>query len=386
MIGISLAPRRTASRVMIVAAPLLSVLATLIAGGILFTLLGHDGFAAVRAIFFEPLLDPYRWQDLLVKAAPLAIIAVGLSIGFRANVWNIGGEGQYVLGGLAGTGLALATLDMSGGWILPAMIVAGMLGGMAWAAIPALLRTSLGVSEILSSLMLNYVAIQLLYYLMRGPWKDPMGFNFPQTAMFSVDQTLPLAVPGTLIHIGIPIAAAVALAIFAATARTVVGFQMRVVGLAPKAAAFGGFGASSTVWIAMMAGGVLAGLAGVLEAAGPFGQMVPQFPTGYGYAAIIVAFLGRLNGLGILAASLVLALTYVGGENAQTAIGLPAAAAGVFQAMLLFFLLAGDVLLRYRLVRTGSARAPMPASPPASDPAGIAGTRGPQDERKAVRA
>ncbi|MBO0661316.1 ABC transporter permease [Jiella sp. CQZ9-1] len=347
---------------MAIAAPVIAVALTLFAGALLFTLLGHDGLAAVNEIFVKPLFNPYRWQDLLVKASPLVMIATGLAIGFRANVWNIGAEGQYVLGGLAGTGVALATLNMSGGWILPVMLVCGVLGGMVWAAIPALLKTKLGVNEILSSLMLNYVAIQLLYYLMRGPWKDPMGFNFPQTAMFSSDQTLPIVVPGTLIHLGIPLAFAIALTAFGVMTRTITGFQMQVEGLAPKAAAFGGFGAASTVWIAMLAGGGLAGLAGIVEASGPFGQMVPQFPTGYGYTAIIVAFLGRLNPLGIVVAGLVLALTYVGGESAQTTIGLPSAATGVFQAMMLFFLLATDILVRYRVVSGRSAPVAEPRS------------------------
>ncbi|WP_157069969.1 ABC transporter permease [Aureimonas frigidaquae] len=342
-------PRLQPSRPLLFLSPVIAVAATLAAGAFLFTLLGYDGIGAVREIFVTPLFNPYRWQDILVKAAPLALIAVGLSIGFRANVWNIGAEGQYVLGGLAGTGVALATMDMQGAWILPAMILAGIAGGALYAAIPALLKVRLGVSEILSSLMLNYAAIQLLYYLMRGPWKDPMGFNFPQTAMFTSDQTLPTVLSGTLIHLGIPLALAVALTVWFVMARTVAGFEVRVAGLAPDAARYGGFSQGRIVWIGLLAGGGLAGLAGVLEASGPFGQMVPSFPTGYGFTAIIVAFLGRLHPLGIVAAALVLALTYVGGESAQTGIGLPAAGVGVFQAMLLFFLLASDIFIRYRL-------------------------------------
>ncbi|WP_182086902.1 ABC transporter permease [Aureimonas sp. ME7] len=358
-------PRREPSRPMLWATPVLAVLMTLVVGTVLFTALGYDGLGAAREIFVTPLFNPYRWQDLLVKAAPLATIAIGLSVGFRANVWNIGAEGQYVIGGLAGTGVALLTLDGEGAWILPAMIAAGVLGGMAWAAIPAFLRTRLGVSEILSSLMLNYVAIQILYYLMRGPWKDPMGFNFPQTAMFSGAQTLPYVVPGTLIHLGIPVALALALAVWFLMVRTVAGFQVRVVGLAPQAARYGGFREGRVVWMTMALGGGLAGLAGIFEAAGPFGQMVPAFPTGYGFTAIIVAFLGRLNPIGIVLAALVLALTYVGGESAQTTIGLPAAAIGVFQAMMLFFLLAVDILVRYRLTTggRGTAVAPAPLAP-----------------------
>ena len=349
--------RGSASPLMQVLTPVLAVLLTLAAGAALFTALGYDGIGAVREIFVEPLGNSYRWQDLLVKAAPLAMIAVGLSVGFRANVWNIGAEGQYVLGGLAGTGIALLTLDGEGAWILPAMIAAGLVGGALWAAVPALLRTWLGVSEILSSLMLNYVALQILYYLMRGPWRDPMGFNFPQTAMFSAAQTLPIAVPGTLIHVGVPLALALALALWFAVARTVAGFQVRVVGLSPQAARYGGFRENRVVWMTLLLGGALAGLAGVLEAAGPFGQMVPSFPTGYGFTAIIVAFLGRLHPVGIVLAALVLALTYVGGESAQTAIGLPAAAIGVFQAMMLFFLLASDLLIRYRIKRVAPVAA-----------------------------
>ncbi|KQT47466.1 sugar ABC transporter permease [Aureimonas sp. Leaf454] len=364
--GLKLQKRLAPSRTMMLASPVIAVLATVVAGAIVFTLLGYDGLGAIWQIFVAPLLSAYRWQDLLVKAAPLATIAIGLSIGFRANVWNIGAEGQYVLGGLAGTGLALATHDMTGSWILPTMILCGIVGGIAWSAIPAILKTRLGVNEILSSLMLNYVAIQLLYYLMRGPWKDPMGFNFPQTVLFSEWQTLPIAVSGTLIHIGVPIAAALGLAVWFFVARTVTGFQLRVVGLAPDAARYGGFREKRTVWLALALGGACAGLAGVLEVAGPFGQMVPAFPTGYGYTAIIVAFLGRLHPVGILLAALVLALTYVGGESAQTTIGLPAAAAGVFQAMMLFFLLAADIMVRYRIVsdREPAAAAPAPAPAP----------------------
>jgi general nucleoside transport system permease protein len=358
-----LEPRLAPSRAMVVASPVIAVAATIVVGAIAFTLLGFDGLGAVGQIFLSPLASAYRWQDMLVKAAPLAIIATGLSIGFRANVWNIGAEGQYVLGGLAATGVALATHELTGGWILPLMVLAGILGGMAWAAVPALLRTRLGVNEILSSLMLNYVAIQLLYYLMRGPWKDPMGFNFPQTVLFSADQTLPIAVSGTLVHIGVPIALALALTAWFMLARSITGYQIRVVGLAPNAARFGGFREKRTVWLAMLAGGGAAGLAGVLEASGPFGQMVPGFPTGYGYTAIIVAFLGRLHPVGIVFAALVLALTYVGGESAQTTIGLPSAATGVFQAMMLFFLLAADILVRFRPVwgRTAPAAPKVPA-------------------------
>ncbi len=351
---IELERRKEISRSMVWLTPVIAVAATMLTGAIIFTLIGDNGARAVWEIFVAPLIEVNRWQDLGVKAAPLIIIAVGLSFGFRAGVWNIGAEGQYVMGALAGTGVALATWGMEGAWILPAMCVAGVLGGMAWAAFPAVLRTRLGVNEILTSLMLTYVAIQFLYWLMNGPWKDPMGFNFPQTRLFTDAQLLPTVIPRTIVHLGVPLAFLVAILAWVVMKKSVFGFQVRVVGSAPHAARYAGFDANRTVWATLMIGGGLAGLAGILEAAGPFGQMVPQFPTGYGFTAIIVAFLGRLNPLGIVLAGIVMAVTYIGGENAQTRLGLPDAAAGLFQAMTLFFLLATDVLVRYRIRIAGT--------------------------------
>lgn len=336
--------------------PPIAVLLALAAGAAIFSALGYDGLRAVRQIVVVPLAEPGRWPELLVKAGPLILIAVGLSVGFRAGVWNIGAEGQYVMGAVAGTGVALLTWGGEGWWVLPAMALAGALGGMAYAAIPALLLTRFRVSEILSSLMLTYVALQLLYYLVRGPWRDPEGFNFPQTRLFTPAQTLPVVAEGSLVHLGIPLALLVALLAWIVVARTLFGFEVRVVGLAPAAARHGGFSRTRTVWASLLLGGALSGLAGLFEAAGPFGQLVPQFPAGYGFTAIIVAFLGRLHPLGIVLAGLVLAVTAVGGELAQTAAGLPQAAAGLFQAMMLFFLLAVDILVSHRLVPPRPAR------------------------------
>lgn len=341
--------RREPSTAMLYLSPLLAVVLTMLLGMMIFTLMGYDGFHAVRDIFLTPFLEPQRWPDLGVKAAPLIMIALGLAIGFRANVWNIGAEGQYIMGAIAGTGVALLTYEMSGWWILPAMALAGMLGGMAWAAIPALLRVRLQVSEILTSLMLSYVAVQALYYLVRGPWKDPDGFNFPQTRMFTADQTLPVMMEGSLVHLGIPLALLIAALAWLVMEKTTAGYGVKVVGLAPAAARHGGFSANAVTWASLLAGGGLAGLAGLFEAAGPFGQLTPQFPANYGFTAIIVAFLGRLNPLGIVFGGVVLAATYVGGEVAQTTVKLPQAATGMFQALLLFVLLATDVLVKYRL-------------------------------------
>lgn len=341
--------RREPSTLMLLLSPVIAIALTMLAGMIVFSAMGYDGVHAVESIFLTPFLEPQRWPDLGVKAAPLVMIALGLAIGFRANVWNIGAEGQYLMGAIAGTGVALATYGLKGWWILPAMALAGMAGGLAWAVIPALLRVRLGVSEILTSLMLTYVAVQVLYYLVRGPWKDPDGFNFPQTRMFTADQTLPIVLEGTLVHLGIPVALMLALAAWLLMERTTAGFAVKVVGLAPAAARHGGFSASKVTWAALLGSGALAGLAGLFEAAGPFGQLTPQFPAGYGFTAIIVAFLGRLNPLGIVLGGIVLAATYVGGEIAQSTVRLPQAATGMFQAMLLFMLLATDVLVRWKI-------------------------------------
>ncbi|HEY8594795.1 MAG TPA: ABC transporter permease [Devosiaceae bacterium] len=346
---IRLEKRPEPSNFMLVATPVASVLLTMIIGVVIFEAMGIDGVRAVKDIFLTPLLASYKWQDVAVKAAPLIIIGVGLSVGNRANVWNIGAEGQYIVGALAGAGVGLLTAGLSGWWVLPAIVSGGVLGGMAWAAIPAFLKNRYGVSEILSSLMLTYVALQLLSYLIGGPWKDPAGRNFPQTPLLTGDQLMPMFVPGTTVHMGVPIAVLVALAFWALMSRSVFGFQIRVVGSAPNAARHGGFSARKTVWLALLIGGAMAGLAGVFELTGATKQLNLGFPSGYGFTAIIVSFLGRLHPIGVLIAGIVLAVTYVGGQVAQTTVHIPNSTAGIFQAMMLFFILASDIFVRYRL-------------------------------------
>jgi ABC-type uncharacterized transport system permease subunit len=344
------------SKLMVVVTPIAAVLVTMALGVVIFDAIGVDGLRAVKDIFLTPLLASYKWQDVAVKAAPLIIIALGLAIGNRANVWNIGAEGQYIAGALAGAGIGLMTQGMTGWWILPVMMIAGVLGGAAWASIPAFLRTRLNVNEILSSLMFTYVAVQLLSYLLGGPWKDPAGRNFPRTPQLAGDQVLPVIVPGTTIHFGI-IIALVAVAIFwVVMSRSVFGFQIRVVGSAPQAARYGGFSNKRTIWAAMLISGAMAGLAGAIELAGTIRQLNLGFPSGYGFTAIIVAFLGRLHPVGILIAGIVLAVSYVGGQVAQTTVHVPNASAGIFQALMLFLILAADILVRYRIRIVPSAK------------------------------
>jgi simple sugar transport system permease protein len=346
---VKLEKRHEPSRWMVVITPVASVLLTMLIGVVVFDALGFDGQRAVIDIFVSPLLLSYKWQDVAVKAAPLIIIALGLSIGNRANVWNIGAEGQYIIGALGAAGVGIAAGGAGGFVIVTLMILAGILGGTAWATVPAFLKTRYSVNEILTSLMLTYVALQVMGYLVGGPWKDPNGRNFPATAPLTAEQSLPILVPGTTIHLGIALALILPFVFWLLMARSVFGFQIRVVGSAPNAARHGGFDNNQTVWLALLIGGGMAGLAGALEFAGALKAVNLGFPSGYGFTAIIVSFLGRLHPIGCLLAGIVLAVTYVGGQIAQTTVHIPNATAGIFQAMMLFFILASDILIRYRV-------------------------------------
>ena len=357
-----LEPRPQPSRAMGYLSPLLAAALTLITGFIVFTLIGQDPFAAFYAFFVAPIDDLFGWGELGIKAAPLMLCAVGLAIGFRANVWNIGAEGQLTMGAICGGGIALAFYEVEGVWLLPLMVVAGAFGGMAWASIPAFLKTRFNTNEILVSLMLTYVATLFLSYLVHGPWRDPDGFGFPETRQFHDSATLPLLIEGTRLHAGLVLALIVVGLGWLFMMRSFVGYQMQVAGLASAAAHYAGFSQKRMVWTGLLVGGGTAGIAGMGEVAGPVGQLLPSISPGYGFAAIIVAFVGRLHPLGILLASLLMALLYLGGESAQMDLGMPSAVTGVFQGMLLFFLLASDVFINFRLKVTRPAPAPASAA------------------------
>ncbi len=348
--------RGEASRAMVYKSPLIAVVLTLLAGMAMFWIMGTDPLRAVYAFFIEPVSTLDGVAELFVKATPLVLIGLGLSLGFQANVWNIGAEGQLTLGAIFGGGLALAFFDVDTVFLLPAMLMAGIIGGMAWAAIPAFLKTRYNTNEILTTLMLTYVGLLLLSYLIHGPLRDPDGFNFPESRLFHDAAILPIILEGTRLHIGWLIALFIAILAWLLIVKHIIGFQIRVIGMAPVAASFAGFKEKRLVWLTLLMSGGAAGLAGVLEVAGPIGQIVPVISPGYGFTAIIVAFLGRLHPVGVVLAGLLMALTYLGGDSAQITMNLPNAVTGVFQGMLLFFLLASDVLVRYRL-RFGAARA-----------------------------
>jgi len=354
-----LEPRTATARWLVFATPLLAAALTLMCGIVLFAALGYDPGRALASFFVKPIDSVYGLTELALKATPLLLCALGLAVGYRGNVWNIGAEGQLVVGAIAAGGLALAFHGEEPIWLLPAMVVAGAAGGAAWAAIPAFLRVRFHANEILTSLMLTYVALHLLGFLVHGPWQNPQGYNFPQSREFGDAAILPLLMEGTRLHVGSLLALLAVPAAWLLLDKSYLGFQIRVAGLAPGAAAYAGFPTGRIVWAGFIAGGAMAGLAGMFEAAGPIGKLQPVISPGYGFAAIIVAFLGRLNAFGILLASLLVALLYLGGETAQIDLKLPPAVTGVFQGLLLFFLLGSDFLARYRLrvVRRGSAPA-----------------------------
>lgn len=338
------------------AVPLIAIAVTIIVGTVMFVALGHDPIRAFGIYFVEPLTDVWTLQELVVKASPLMLIGTGLAFCYRANRWNIGAEGQYVAGAVLGSWLALATHGTEAGpWVLPAMLALGAIGGALWGLIPAFLRVRFGASEILTSLMLVYVAQLGLDYLVRGPWRDPQGFNFPQSVTFDDVAIIPLLFDEGRLHAGIIIALIViALATFV-LGRTLVGYSIELGGSAPRAAAFAGFDEKRVTYGVFAVSGGLAGLAGMIEVAGPIGQLQPSISPGYGFTAIIAAMLGRLHPVLILISSLVLALTYIGGEAAQISMRLPFDVTRVFQGTLLIAILAADVLVRYRIRRVEGA-------------------------------
>ena len=372
---LTLERRPEPSRLWTAATPVLAVALTMVAGGIMFALLGKDPFEAIRTIFWDPLFDPqfaaFSRPQLLVKAGPLILIATGLALGFRAGVWNIGAEGQYIVGAICGAAAGLAFYPSGSALIFPLMVAAGLAGGLLWAMIPALLKVRFGTNEILVSLLLVYVAEQLLAAAALGPLRNPEGGGFPGSRNLARWEASanPELIAGTGIHWGVAAAMVAVIFAYVLLARHVLGFHIRLTGEAPRAARFAGVRPGRLVLFCFGVSGALAGLAGIFEATGPAGQIGIDFASGYGFTAIIVAFLGRLHPVGIVLAGLLMALTYIGGELAQFMLGLPSASISAFQGMLLFFLLGVDVLGTYRLRWRGRRRAAEPARSPAAEAA-----------------
>ena len=348
--GIKLEARPEPSKLWSFASPLLALLVTVIIGIIMFVALGKDPLKGLEMFFWLPIKSGYAIGELLVKATPLLIIALGLAVCFRANVWNIGAEGQYIIGAIFAGGVALLADKTTAGWIVLPIILAGVLGGMLWAGVVALLRDKFNANEILVSLMLVYVAVQVLSYMVGGPWMDPQGFNFPQTKTFDAATRIPRLFSGSRVSIGALLAVAGVVVVWVYLFRTRAGFAQQVGGLAPAAARYAGFSSRKALWTALLISGGAAGLSGALEVAGPIGQLTIYVPAGYGFAAIIVAFVGRLHPVGMVFSALLMSMFYIGGEMAQSRLGLTKSLTGVFQGLLLFSLLACDTLINYKLV------------------------------------
>lgn len=341
--------RDAASRMAMFVAPVLALALTCIASLVLFAALGKPAGVALHALLLKPFLSWYSFSEVLLKMAPLLLIAQGLAIGFRANVFNIGAEGQFILGAICASALPVFFPDGAFPLMLPTMIVAGALGGAVYALIAAGLRTRFGASEILVTLMMSLIAVQMLNYLLLGPWKDPRGFNFPQTVMFPDNALLPILFDGTRTNISLIFAVLASVFAYLMMQHHFRGYQLRTAGLAPRAALYAGFSAPRMVWLGLGLGGLAAGIAGASEVAGPLGQLQRSVSSGYGYAAIIVAYVGGLNPLGIVASSFLISVIYIGGDSATVTAGLPVAAVEVFQGLLLLFYLLTFTLIRFRV-------------------------------------
>lgn len=327
----------------------LALVLTCIGGSVLFWVYDVAPLAGLDAIFIDPLLTRYGQGEILLKMAPLLIIAQGLAIGFRAQIWNIGAEGQLIVGAICASIMAIQFNGTGSALLLPGMIVAGMLGGMAWAGIAALLRTQFNANEILVTFMLTSVALQLLYFLVLGPLRDPSGFNFPQSIRFDQAAMFPTLLAGTRANTSLLLGLVLSFVAYIFVRQSMAGYQLSVGGLAPSAASYAGFSSKQAIWLVLLISGGAAGLAGVGEVAGPLGMLQRNLSPGYGYAAIIVAVLGGLHPIGIIFAAAIMALIYVGGDFALLTLGVPNAVTGIFQGLLLTSYLACSFLLTSRL-------------------------------------
>jgi len=353
--------RASQSQKMLWLSPILAIALTLLTGSIIFSLLGHSPLTTLYTLFISPLMDLYGWTELAVKTIPILLCAIGLNLCFKAQIWNIGAEGQFIIGAIVGASVALLYPDTSSYFALVCALCAGIFAGMAWAGIAAWLRAQLNTNEVLTTIMLNYIAVSLLAYAVHGPLKDPDGYNFPQSALLGDYLLLPLVLEDYRMTISIFFAALALSFSWLLLGKTLVGFQISVLGQDERAVTFAGFKKNRIIWFVFLVSGGLAGLAGISEVSGPIGQLVPDVASGYGYTAIIVVFLGRMSHLGILLASLLLGTTYLGGEMVQMELNLSSSVSSLLQGLLLFYLLACDVLIKYRVVSPSNQHFSLPA-------------------------
>lgn len=350
MIGpVTIDARTRSAGWLVVLPPLLAVTMTVLASVLLLRAEGIDVTSALFDLYIAPVSSRFNFGEVLLKMTPLLLIAQALAIGFRARVWNIGGEGQLILGAIGASLLPIAFNDSQSALMLPAMMALGALFGLAWAGIAAFLRVRFNANEILVTLMLNSIALQLLYYLVLGPLRDPMGFNFPQSAPFPSAALLPTMIEGTRATYALFAGVLLSAAAWIFMSRTQAGFRLRVGGLAPAAADYAGFRKSQAIWLSLLLGGAAAGLAGTFEVAGPLGQLQRNVTPGYGFAAIIVAFLGGLSPIGIFFSAFFMAVVYVGGDIMQATSGVSRNVTVVLQGVLLVSYMAALVCVTHQL-------------------------------------
>ena len=329
--------------------PLVAVALTLFFGSFIFLILDLSPIESFKIFFISPISNSYGISELFVKATPLAIIALGLSYCFKNNIYNIGAEGQLTMGAIFGGGIGLLFNDSTSVFLLPLTILFGAIGGAFWATIPAILKTKFNTNEILTSLMLTYVALFILDYFVVGPWKDPAGYGLPKSMPFPDAGRLPVLIDGLRVHIGVYFALIICLITYIIYNKTLFGFKLKVTGLSSKASQYAGFKYKNLIFYTFIISGACAGLAGLFEVSGPIGLLYRDISPNYGFTAIIVAFLGRLNPFGIILSSLLIALTYLGAEDAQLFLKIPSAVGFVFQGLVLFFLLGTDFLNKYKV-------------------------------------
>ena len=334
--------------------PFVSIILALVAGGVLILAAGQNPIAVYRAMIDGALGSKSGIAETFVKTTPLLLTGLGVAVAFRMKLWNIGGEGQLYLGAIFATWAALYGFNSASGWVIvPAMVVAALVGGALWGLIPGALRAYLGVNETITTLMLNYIAIQLAEWLVHGPWKDPASFGFPGTPQFPDAAWLP-NYGTTRVHLGLIFGIVAAIILWVMLRRTRWGYEISVMGESDRVAHYAGMPTKRTILLVMALSGALCGLAGMSEVAGIGHQLQRNLSPGYGYTAIIVAWVARLNPIGIIGVAFGLAVVLVGGDQLQMTMSLPAAIAPMLQGIILFFLLGGELLTRYRLVRIGS--------------------------------
>ncbi len=344
--------RKTVSKTAIIVTPILSFVVSLLLTGILLIAFDANPLDTYAAMYKGAFGTSRAFTETLVKAIPLMLTGLGVALAFKLKFWNIGAEGQLTLAGVAATWVAIYWSPwMPQPLLLPAVILVGAAAGAMWAGIPALLKTSLKVDETLVTLMLNYVAILFSSHLYYGPWRDPKGYGFPGTELFPKAAWFP-RIAGRA-HIGLYFAIVAAIVLWIIFQRTRWGFELKVIGNSQKAARYQGISVERNIVLAVLLSGALCGLAGVGEVAGISRRLQQGLSLGYGYTAIIVAWMAQLNPLAIPFVAILMGALLVGGDSVQMVMGLPSSMGLLMQGMMLFPLLAGSLFVEYRIKRTG---------------------------------